>query len=209
LTIIVALARGLGLPMATAVLAGIALALAPISSSLAMRVRVRFTARNWLWILLALLAVTSWAQPLINYPRFILFATTTMVLLIVYRMHMAPESRMVNRVGTGALALLALTSTGFVLAADYRGLVAERSARDYAVFADKLLAVSNLDGLVLTDEPGWLAYRSVTKAGQLHHLIPLMGDPSELNRSRILFDSSMASRVTTISINPWQLAAYR
>ncbi len=171
--------------------------------------KVRFTAKRWLWFVIGCLSVISWAQSLIAFPRFILFSTTFSVIFILYRIHLSPGSGVSVRIGTRVLAAFAVIGTLFVLAADYRGLIAENAARNYRPFAQAILKTANLGGLVLTDEVGWLAFRNVTKAGQLHQLLSSVGDPSALNRSKVLFDAGAASNVTTIAISPEHLADYR
>jgi hypothetical protein len=170
--------------------------------------KARFTSKRWLWIVIGCLSLASWAQALIMYPRFILFSTTFSVIFLVYRIHLSPGSR-VSVIGTGILTAFAVIGTLFMLAADYRGLLSEKAARDYRPFEQTILKTANLNGLVLTDVVGWLAFRGVTKAGQLHLLLPFTGEPPDLNRSTVLFDASAANTVTSIVISPENLAAFR
>jgi len=171
--------------------------------------KVQFTPERCLWVAIGCLSVACWTQCLITAARFSLFATTFSVLFIIYRLHLSPDSRISVLMGTGLLTVFALIGTGLTLAVDYRGLHTQRAARSYAPFGQAIRAAADTNGLVLTDLVGWLALRGVTKAGQLHLLLPVTGEPPELNRSLILFDPNAANRVTTVIVTPANLAAFR
>jgi 4-amino-4-deoxy-L-arabinose transferase-like glycosyltransferase len=73
--------------------------------------------------------------------------------------------------------------------------------RIYAPFQAALRQESDLSGVVLVDNPGWLALREELGSGQLLH-IPLQGTgPSSFNASDVLYDSD-APGVSSIVMRP-------
>jgi hypothetical protein len=83
------------------------------------------------------------------------------------------------------------------------------SGRRFSVFGKQVAAQSNLDGIVLIDNPAWLAFRERVPRDRLIHLPPPAIDASQLNRSIILDDPHSATSVSTIVVRDPQLPILR
>jgi hypothetical protein len=100
---------------------------------------------------------------------------------------------------TLAFALVISTAlTGFV-----------GSGRAFQAFGRQVRLESNLNGIVLIDNPAWLALREVLPEDRLVHLIPLVPDASLFNKSTMLDDSRNSTSVSTIVVRNSMFPIFR
>jgi len=158
---------------------------------------------------LAIAAIVFWAMSLHFYPRYTLLATTltsvSISLLVAGHRNCAGFFRHAPRILLMAGYAL---SMAFLLGA-VATAIAQRRDRDYSVAAADLTREANLAGLVLTESPGWLALRPLTHSGQLQHLLPKVGDPSDINASSLLMRPEAGADVTSVVVRAGNIAMYR
>jgi Dolichyl-phosphate-mannose-protein mannosyltransferase len=94
------------------------------------------------------------------------------------------------------LVLMATLAFALVISTALSGLVG--SGRTFQTFGRQIRLESNLNGIVLIDNPAWLALREVLPEDRLVHLIPLVPDASLFNKSTMLDDSRNSISVSTI-----------
>jgi hypothetical protein len=102
------------------------------------------------------------------------------------------------------MAVVALASIIFTTLVGFSS-----SSRRFSLFGKQVAAQSNLNGIVLLDNPAWLALREKLPKDQLIHLPPPAIDASQLNRSSILDDPNSVTSVSTIVVREPQLRILR
>ena len=107
------------------------------------------------------------------------------------------EARRVN-LQSATLAVMATLALAMILYTALMGFGG--SGRHFAAFGKQVAQQSNLNGLVLIDNPAWLALRERLPKDRLIHLIPILYDASFLNRSTILDDPRNSTSVSTIIV---------
>jgi hypothetical protein len=164
---------------------------------------------NSVFIPLAAAAMLFWCMSDYYAPRYTLLATTFTslalgALIATRRQRGGTYTRLLEFLSIA----LYLSSMSFVLGAAVTA-VKQRGDRNYATAAADIVREANLEGLVLTESAGWLALRPLTRRGQLHHLLPKVGDPSDLNSSTLLSDPGRGGDISTVVVLPGHIAAFR
>ena len=77
--------------------------------------------------------------------------------------------------------------------------------RNYETFARQLRNELNLAGIVLIDDPAWLALREITSRDQLVHIAGYANDASRSNKAVILSAPEMAPLVSMLAVLPSNL----
>ena len=77
--------------------------------------------------------------------------------------------------------------------------------RNYETFARQLRNESNLAGIVLIDDPAWLALREITSRDQLVHIAGYANDASRSNKAVVLSAPEMAPLVSMLAVLPSNL----
>lgn len=106
------------------------------------------------------------------------------------------------------IAILLMGSLGFVNLTAFSVLGLFNSARNYAIFGHEIVNSSNLEGVVLFDNPAWLALRELVPAGSLVHIVGMAPDAAALNKSTIFEDRSYSKNVTSVIIREGNASAY-
>jgi hypothetical protein len=105
------------------------------------------------------------------------------------------------------LAVMAAVALGSILFTALVGF--STSGRRFSTFGKQIEAQSNLNGIVLVDNPAWLALRETLPKGRLIHLPPPAMDASLLNRSIILNDPHSSTLISTIIVRKPELPVLR
>jgi len=105
------------------------------------------------------------------------------------------------------LTVMAILAFALVVSTALLGFVG--SGRAFQAFGRQVRSESNLNGIVLIDNPAWLALRERLPEDRLIHLIPLVRDASLFNKSTMLDDPRKSSSVSTIVARNAMLPIFR
>jgi hypothetical protein len=101
-----------------------------------------------------------------------------------------------------AAVLFLMSASGIALTVSYSVIGIVDKNRNYGALARDIVSQSNLSGIVLIDQPAWLALRERLGPGKMIHITsgqPLL--PPTMNASNIL-STTDASKVSMIAVRP-------
>jgi hypothetical protein len=102
--------------------------------------------------------------------------------------------------------LIGFSTASFVLLLTIAALAVTSDNRNYQTFARQLRDEWNLTGIVLIDNPAWLALREVTGRDQLVHVSGYAQMASKANQALILSSAEMAPAVSMLAVLPSRIA---
>ncbi len=113
------------------------------------------------------------------------------------------------RLNLQSITLVVMAALAFALVVSTALLGFVGSGRAFQAFGRQVRLESNLNGIVLIDNPAWLALREVLPEDRLVHLIPLVPDASLFNKSTMLDDSRNSTSVSTIVVRNSMFPIFR